>query len=539
MPPPGRAGEVLDAQGRRRFHGAFTGGFSAGYYNTAGSASGWTPSTYNSSHVQTPSDFMDEDDGVLGGSLKVDKNFNSNSLKKSKNDTRGGHVDDELIDIFVSSRIGLRLLEKLNPSKSARKNNPNPTIVPPPKSDTYGLGYSPFKNAPEFLSARTSSRSLPSPSTKISMSSVKTGGERLNSNRLTVYDSYKSTGFSLLGTNGDDVKGGDYNNELIDYNSDSDSVKNDNDDNQFNKALSSYTLPPPPLLSTSDSRPPLKGFIYIKINHNIKRYPGPRVPFSYTENHIFETSEIGGGGLHVRLQSTNNMKGKIEKRGNFKAIKGMISSRFCEGKMLDSNHEVLVEIEEKKMSVFRDTFVPPPILAARLGFRIAKEDKVKWMKEREEGRVKGSESFMNVLGEIANESYKKETPVSKVTSDSSSVPIKLKGSVRPPVDLFKSIFEEGCDESTVESSSDDEIKEEEEIEKFDGEVEEDNFESKPGLVFRSRKRKIKDDSEREDEEEESIKGFDYRKKKSKKTKKEKKKKKKNKKEKKEKKKSHR
>lgn len=29
--------EVTDQEGRRRFHGAFTGGFSAGYYNTVGS----------------------------------------------------------------------------------------------------------------------------------------------------------------------------------------------------------------------------------------------------------------------------------------------------------------------------------------------------------------------------------------------------------------------------------------------------------------------------------------------------------------------
>ena len=29
--------EVTDEEGRRRFHGAFTGGFSAGYYNTVGS----------------------------------------------------------------------------------------------------------------------------------------------------------------------------------------------------------------------------------------------------------------------------------------------------------------------------------------------------------------------------------------------------------------------------------------------------------------------------------------------------------------------
>ena len=32
--------QVRDEQGRRRLHGAFTGGFSAGYYNTVGSKEG-------------------------------------------------------------------------------------------------------------------------------------------------------------------------------------------------------------------------------------------------------------------------------------------------------------------------------------------------------------------------------------------------------------------------------------------------------------------------------------------------------------------
>ena len=31
---------VRDSQGRIRFHGAFTGGFSAGYFNTVGSEAG-------------------------------------------------------------------------------------------------------------------------------------------------------------------------------------------------------------------------------------------------------------------------------------------------------------------------------------------------------------------------------------------------------------------------------------------------------------------------------------------------------------------
>ncbi|TYJ57838.1 hypothetical protein B9479_001448 [Cryptococcus floricola] len=60
--------EVTDEQGRRRFHGAFTGGYSAGYYNTVGSKEGWAPSTFKSSRsnrankVQRPEDFMDDED---------------------------------------------------------------------------------------------------------------------------------------------------------------------------------------------------------------------------------------------------------------------------------------------------------------------------------------------------------------------------------------------------------------------------------------------------------------------------------------------
>ena len=60
----------MDEKGRRRFHGAFTGGFSAGYFNTAGSAEGWQPQTFKSSREsrisgkqqQKPEDFMDDED---------------------------------------------------------------------------------------------------------------------------------------------------------------------------------------------------------------------------------------------------------------------------------------------------------------------------------------------------------------------------------------------------------------------------------------------------------------------------------------------
>lgn len=59
---------VKDENGRRRFHGAFTGGFSAGFYNTVGSLEGWTPSNFKSSRdskaslrSQNAFDFMDDE----------------------------------------------------------------------------------------------------------------------------------------------------------------------------------------------------------------------------------------------------------------------------------------------------------------------------------------------------------------------------------------------------------------------------------------------------------------------------------------------
>ncbi|CAI7797623.1 unnamed protein product [Closterium sp. NIES-53] len=44
--------EARDEEGRRRFHGAFTGGFSAGYFNSVGSKEGWQPASFRSSRSQ-------------------------------------------------------------------------------------------------------------------------------------------------------------------------------------------------------------------------------------------------------------------------------------------------------------------------------------------------------------------------------------------------------------------------------------------------------------------------------------------------------
>ena len=80
--------EVVDAEGRRRFHGAFTGGYSAGYFNTVGSAEGWAPKSFKSSRSnrnshqqqQTAEEFMDEDDLTSFGGKQLQTNSEYDSL---------------------------------------------------------------------------------------------------------------------------------------------------------------------------------------------------------------------------------------------------------------------------------------------------------------------------------------------------------------------------------------------------------------------------------------------------------------------------
>jgi len=81
-----REGEIYDKEGRRRLHGAFTGGFSAGYFNTVGSEEGWQSqgafvsrrsdknlgaTKARSVMQQRVEDFMDEeDDDFLGKQMR-------------------------------------------------------------------------------------------------------------------------------------------------------------------------------------------------------------------------------------------------------------------------------------------------------------------------------------------------------------------------------------------------------------------------------------------------------------------------------------
>jgi hypothetical protein len=58
--------EVTDKEGRRRFHGAFTGGFSAGFYNTVGSKEGWAPPNKDTgSTLKTPQGHLAENESSV------------------------------------------------------------------------------------------------------------------------------------------------------------------------------------------------------------------------------------------------------------------------------------------------------------------------------------------------------------------------------------------------------------------------------------------------------------------------------------------
>ncbi|XP_050377487.1 G patch domain-containing protein TGH [Argentina anserina] len=126
--------EVRDEEGRRRFHGAFSGGFSAGYYNTVGSKEGWTPQTFVSSRKnraevkqQDILNFLDDDERaeLEGQSLKTSSQFDTfgftaadHARKHAEKEQQKrpsaipGPVPDELV-LPATDSIGVKLLLKM------------------------------------------------------------------------------------------------------------------------------------------------------------------------------------------------------------------------------------------------------------------------------------------------------------------------------------------------------------------------------------------------------------------------------------------
>ncbi|KAH7095708.1 hypothetical protein FB567DRAFT_513168 [Paraphoma chrysanthemicola] len=113
---------VTDERGRRRLHGAFTGGFSAGYFNTVGSKEGWAPKTFVSSRAnraknqtngqsQRAEDFMDEEDLAQAAETR--------QLETAQSFAGIGEVatdkDDGMFGLFMSQEetMGVKIAQKM------------------------------------------------------------------------------------------------------------------------------------------------------------------------------------------------------------------------------------------------------------------------------------------------------------------------------------------------------------------------------------------------------------------------------------------
>ncbi|KRZ77270.1 G patch domain-containing protein 1 [Trichinella papuae] len=123
---------VTDEKGRRRFHGAFTGGFSAGYFNTVDTKEGWAPSSFKSSRtrrhekcVQRPEDFMDNEDfsefGIAPREIRTTHEYSDQSNVQSvKRRMAWDHTElfaecTKLSDLIrpVNDTFGMKLMRRM------------------------------------------------------------------------------------------------------------------------------------------------------------------------------------------------------------------------------------------------------------------------------------------------------------------------------------------------------------------------------------------------------------------------------------------
>lgn len=227
--------EVTDAEGRRRFHGAFTGGYSAGYYNTVGSLEGWQPKAFRSSRdkragdrQQNVEDFMDEDElAVLQKhSVKTTADYDTFgdtatelAKKAAVSDAQArpslipGAVFQDLI-APVPESIGVRLLQKMgwrqgrgigtadaSTSSSGAKGSRwgkvagvgvenAPLYTLEPKQNLQGLGFDPFKDAEVFRRARGASELQGKTTSAAAAGAKRTRGVAFGSGAADEDDSY-------------------------------------------------------------------------------------------------------------------------------------------------------------------------------------------------------------------------------------------------------------------------------------------------------------------------------------------------------------
>ena len=190
--------EVRDQSGRRRFHGAFTGGFSAGYFNTVGSRDGFTPAAFSSTRGderprgprQSARDFMDEEDGIAG-LLCVRSDFLPSAGAPQRGGSPFGRAQaPRNVGYAVLRALGWREGRGIGPRRSRAWKKEAEDIaraslkklpahlrdqvldgesvtfapkaaaraLPPEEDGGFGLGFDVYAGAPEFRGAREAAR---------------------------------------------------------------------------------------------------------------------------------------------------------------------------------------------------------------------------------------------------------------------------------------------------------------------------------------------------------------------------------------------
>lgn len=150
---------AVDSNGRRRFHGAFTGGFSAGFWNTVGSREGWVPSEFKSSRgekatrrMQQASDFMDEEDvgefGIAPQRIQTTDDFGPDARQRNKrklqsNSTAQGPIPGipvlELVLESCRDKAAVRLLKRMDKRYAATlTEKPKKSFSKPTEEDVDG-----------------------------------------------------------------------------------------------------------------------------------------------------------------------------------------------------------------------------------------------------------------------------------------------------------------------------------------------------------------------------------------------------------------
>ncbi|KAL4509359.1 hypothetical protein ABPG72_018290 [Tetrahymena utriculariae] len=122
--------KAVNEKGHKRFHGAFTGGFSAGYKGTVGSEQGFVPKAFfssrqnranNNNNTQSIQDYMDEEDlgtHVIGANLTTKQDYDtfSNQFENMQTKQFGenffGKVPSELL-LEQRKTIGWEILNNI------------------------------------------------------------------------------------------------------------------------------------------------------------------------------------------------------------------------------------------------------------------------------------------------------------------------------------------------------------------------------------------------------------------------------------------